>query len=562
MKITSISVKNYRTIEDLTLSLKGTYVALSGKNNSGKSNVFRILSSIFGPIGRGPFYGEVEVRYHSDFPNWKKGSGGKIECSVTLELDPNDDAGLHRFVTEFVAEQPNATGTHTICICQSWTETSTDAEQLLSVNNVQVENKYRVAELFKKLRASRCVIFHDSTGPSQDFYYGRGARWMSEGLAPTDTEKVKKASETLRMHIQKSVSTHEGDVYSLLGRLSEKYKVTLSPPKLDFGDLPIQISLGERDQSVPLDEWGSGTQNRTLILLNLLRARRGKDKAELSDKITPILLIEEAECFLHPSAQAEFGALLQTLSSEFGVQVITTTHSPYMLSLTNPGANILLERQTVKGKSHGTRQVETEGEGWMEPFGTILGVSNDAFASWREILFKGSNMLILVEGATDAKYLELLRADHHGTKKLVTNAEIFAYEGTGFFSNTILVKFLLNRFKRVLITFDLDSKKNCSHHLKTLGLVEDKDFFAIGLEASGKQDIEGLLPDHIRSAVYASEPALVAEALARDGKEAKRKIKAMLFEEFTKSAVPGPDYSEFYRVAAKINKLLAPVTPD
>jgi hypothetical protein len=37
-------------------------------------------------------------------------------------------------------------------------------------------------------------------------------------------------------------------------------------------------------------------------------------------------MIEEPECFLHPSAQAEFGRILRDLAEEFQVQVIITTH--------------------------------------------------------------------------------------------------------------------------------------------------------------------------------------------------------------------------------------------
>lgn len=66
-----------------------------------------------------------------------------------------------------------------------------------------------------------------------------------------------------------------------------------------------------------------------MILLALLRARQVSQSATTSSKVTPVLVIEEPES-LHPSAQAEFGRVVQDISSEFGVQVITTTHSPYM----------------------------------------------------------------------------------------------------------------------------------------------------------------------------------------------------------------------------------------
>ncbi|MCB2037157.1 MAG: AAA family ATPase [Ottowia sp.] len=83
-----------------------------------------------------------------------------------------------------------------------------------------------------------------------------------------------------------------------------------------------------------MDNWGSGTQNRTLILHRLFRAKQLSETEASASKLTPLIVIEEPESFLHPYAQAEFGRVLQDLAGEFGVQVIVTTHSPYLLSLT------------------------------------------------------------------------------------------------------------------------------------------------------------------------------------------------------------------------------------
>jgi len=43
-----------------------------------------------------------------------------------------------------------------------------------------------------------------------------------------------------------------------------------------------------------------------------------------ASKITPVIIIEEPESFLHPSAQAEFGRVLHDFAEEFQVQVIVT----------------------------------------------------------------------------------------------------------------------------------------------------------------------------------------------------------------------------------------------
>jgi hypothetical protein len=96
-----------------------------------------------------------------------------------------------------------------------------------------------------------------------------------------------------------------------------------------------------------------------MILMTLFRARQTSQSEASASKITPIIVIEEPESFLHPSAQAEFGRILQDLSAEFQVQVIVTTHSPYMLSKEKPTSNLLLERSTSYGQLRETRLVDT-----------------------------------------------------------------------------------------------------------------------------------------------------------------------------------------------------------
>ena len=307
MKITSVEIRNYRTLEEVSLNLDSDYIAISGKNNSGKSNIFRMLASIFGSGQRMFFTEDTPMRFGADFPNWKSSASESIVCYVSIDVDRVKDAGLYRYISEFVINETAERSCFSITIGQNWKDHATDPELSLAVDGKGVEDMYIVSEFHKKIRSSRCVILHNSTDPSPDLYFGR-SRWIVEGLAQTDTEKIKSASEKLRAAMQKSMAEHESEVYDLLGRLSEKYKVTLSPPNFDFADLPVRISLGDKQKVVPLDDWGSGTRNRTMILLNLLKARRSRDLPNESDRITPVILLEEAECFLHPSAQAEFGS--------------------------------------------------------------------------------------------------------------------------------------------------------------------------------------------------------------------------------------------------------------
>lgn len=218
---------------------------------------------------------------------------------------------------------------------------------------------------------------------------------------------------------------------------------------------------------VPLEDWGSGTRNRTMILLALFRARQISSSDPSASKVTPILIIEEPESFLHPSAQSEFGRVLQDLSDEFEVQVIVTTHSPYLLNLRDPESNILLCRRLSHSRMRGTERVDTAGENWMAPFGKALELDAEEFRPWKEMLFSRSECVLLVEGQIDKEYFELLRMPGHGGNRLAIDGEIIPYGGVGSLNNNVLLKFIRNRHKKFFVTYDLDAADSVEKALQS-----------------------------------------------------------------------------------------------
>ncbi len=45
MRITKLIAKNYRSLEDVEIEFNPFYNTLSGKNNSGKSNIIKAINS-------------------------------------------------------------------------------------------------------------------------------------------------------------------------------------------------------------------------------------------------------------------------------------------------------------------------------------------------------------------------------------------------------------------------------------------------------------------------------------------------------------------------------------
>ena len=419
-------------------------------------------------------------------------------------------------------------------------------------------------EVLKKLQTSRSILFHNSTEPDPDLTFGSGLGELGE-LAAQQNEQFKIMEKYVDKTMKKIAKAHRQSIEDLLGCLKKKYRVGLSLPAYDFSYLPFILTLGEKRYEVALDDWGSGTKNRTMVLLTLFMAKQISQSQASASKITPIIVIEEPECFLHPAAQAEFGKVLQDLAAAFSVQVIVTTHSPYMLNIANPSANILLDRRIYYNQPLETQHIPTAGEHWMQPFGQALGLNAEEFKPWRNLFLSSKDALLLVEGDTDKEYFEMLRAPAHGACQLKFDGEIAAYDGTGSLSNTVLLRFLKNRHDRFFVTYDLDSETTVEKNLKTLSLERNKDYCAIGLNVAGKRNIEGLLPDRVVDSVNSSNGALVRAAVhgnTEEQKSAKSRLKKLMLEEFKRSAVPGPDdFKHFYAVSRVINRTLGQTAP-
>jgi putative ATP-dependent endonuclease of the OLD family len=533
MKLSSIHVKNFRTLEDVTVCFNGFYTAISGQNNAGKTTLLRAIRQTFRDNSREIYFyrRRDEVTYRDDLTQWAK-KDEDITFNYVVAVSPTEDPGLFQFIEKFNEEKlpeqdaklqvqvSHQANEETLCTC--W------------VNDKELST-YASKEVLQKLKSSSLAFMHDSAHAFSPIY-GAGGRHLHE-LTFT-TEELKDISQELarvQTKIKKISKAHKTELSELLGHLEEKYEVDFSIPEGMFtGSIPFAVNLRDKNVDIPLNDWGSGTKNRTQIMMSILQATRIRSKPD-ENKITPIILIEEPESFLHPSAQAEFGRVLIDLANELQIQTIVTTHSPYMLCQSNAQSNVLLGRRTSYRKTKSTEVIEVEDDNWMEPFGNILGLNNAEFSPWKDVLFSGKQCVLLVEGAIDKSYFEHIHSLAFTDLVLPKGLEIVPYEGKDALKNSILLKFIIDKFKKVLVTFDLDAKSELERTMSQVGLVENTGFLAVGSMKPGKQCIEGLLPDRVLSKVYSANTDLVmalTSAETKDRKLAKSSLKQKLLTEF------------------------------
>lgn len=556
MRILELAATNYRTLEQVTLSFTGSFSAICGPNDAGKTNVIRALRAVLRdePAGYFLFYDPHDLSSKSDWPKWKKDAdAGVIELKVTLRIAEDADTGLYRFLERQLSlDDPPAEISLELTLTLERNQPNPEVSvAVLGKHYVDLDAQ----EVLSKLQASTTLLLHNSTSLPYSGSIGR----LRE--LPADQEQVAKVQGILERELKKVAKARQEGLEKLLGSLGGKYKVGFTLPTVDVTDMPFNITLEESKASVPLDDWGSGTRNRTLILLKLFAAREVAAMPAAADKVTPVLIIEEPECFLHPIAQAQFGRALQALAADLGVQVIVTTHSPYLLSTDDPDANILLKRRVRYKRPVDTQVIDTSGEKWMDPFAEALGLKSAAFDAWEPLFAVSKGSVLLVEGETDKKYLKLLRDPAHGSKALAFEGEIVPYEGTGQLSNAVLLRLLRNRCETLIVTYDLDARDGVLRHLENAGLSGAEYQVTVGVDKPGNRSMEGLLPSEIKETVHAARPDLV-EALQSDvgseRKNAKAELKRQYLQEFERVAKPGDEhYGELYKLAKAIDRAVA-----
>jgi putative ATP-dependent endonuclease of OLD family len=558
MRISRLSTTNYRTLQQLDLNFAPYYTAICGRNDTGKTNVVQVIRCLMKE--HDPYnYGEdPEFSINEDFTKWVKVEQRDREISVAMDLiiHPQTDKGLHEFLRDYlgIGDQNQELAVR-IDICHK-----SDAPQdvIVTVGDQRFE-ELKAQEVLKRVQTSRSFLFHSSMEPRGR--YSRALRGIL-GDIPEDYAKRLGASEKAVNTVLKRIAREQSqEIENLLGRLKERYKVGLSFPSFDLSFFPYDLTLGDHKVDVELDEWGSGTRNRTLVLLTIFRAKLVADSTTSASKVTPIIVIEEPESFLHPSAQAEFGRVIQDLAEEFKVQIIVTTHSPYLLSQNKPESNILLERKLVRRQIRETVRVDTSGERWMEPYAVSLGIRDKEFMFWRDAFFTTSKALLLVEGEIDKEYFELLRNPIHGENALQFQGDISFYGGRDSIKNQAILRLIRDRFPKLFITYDLDSDDMLRSSLEALGFERRKHYLPIGIDVAGKRCIEGLLPEDIQREVYARNPGIVQASLAGtpdEKKSAKSTLKRLLFEEFRQKALPGEEYfGGFYQIVKIANRALS-----
>jgi len=395
MKITKISIKNYRSIKDITLGIKPLF-GLIGANSAGKSNILRALNFVLGEKYPMPHYLEKK-----DFHNER--ISNNIEISILFDdvfrsygRDCNEilfktiyDEDDGSFCTELRAIDCE---THEP---QKW-NIKGEAREQFSVIHIPASRNfdYHLASHTKWSLLGKIINQFDNIFPSEKISIL--SEKFDEVKFHLETEKFKEFEKTFKNAFfeHKLPTENEVDIGFKAFDPKSYYKTIEIIPK-EYGIIK------------DMDQMGEGLKN--LVLLSLFRAY-----ADTFPE-TGIFLIEEPELYLHPQGRMDLFNVYKDLA-EKGSQIIYATHSQELIDIENFG-NIGVVRKIREGDDHHTKVFTINEKEFLKKWQDNTGVAEASVDSIKLFLKNISDAetnkgffakkVVLVEGQTEKWLLSI-----------------------------------------------------------------------------------------------------------------------------------------------------------
>ena len=341
MKITNLKIKNFRGFEDESIDFDDITVFV-GENNTGKTTILDAIRFVMGAKSFKSDFSRYD--YHLNSQTAKAGDAGNI--SLTVEVSEQRD---NEWPHEIQQTLPDCVDIDGNGLCHFYltvtgtysqaNERSEQAKEFQTKTGAPKNAKANTSHNFGEFRGL-LPIFHIDTmrDSSKEFQSTSGIFRTFLNRETIDHEQ--------KINLEQKLESLNNEVISVLGninRLKDKLKQSMSvitgsdTTVVDIDPVPTNINdlIGKATvilQSMtgvklPLERFGSGAQS--LAVLFLYEAFLSVLLEVEYDKFSePILLIEEPEAHLHPSAVRLFWHFLVAMPG----QKIITTHSGDILA--------------------------------------------------------------------------------------------------------------------------------------------------------------------------------------------------------------------------------------
>jgi predicted ATP-binding protein involved in virulence len=337
MRIKSLSIKNFRGIEELTLDFNTLEpIVFIGANGAGKSSILDCISKLIRFLTQQITYpkeNEMDSFEITDITNGFK----KSNNSIKIKLDSQE--GAISFDSELIELPPMA------LLIRPTISIDPIIESLKDKLDKDIQGNFPVA-VYYPVNRSVFDIFIDS---SQDFNFNQFSAnknsVSSKNINFKDFFEWFRNREDLEGELLRDNATYQDDQLKAV-----RQSITSILP--DFSGLrvrrsPLRMTVEKQNQELIINQLSDG-EKCLLALVGDLARRLAIANPGLSDPLqgTGVVLIDEIELHLHPGWQYE---IIPALTRTFpNCQFIVTTHSPIVLSQVKPEGIFCLEKKDGK----------------------------------------------------------------------------------------------------------------------------------------------------------------------------------------------------------------------
>lgn len=416
MKLKSINIKRFRSINDLKLEIdtSNNFISICGPNNVGKTNVLRALNLFFNPSS---------YVFENDTPYLKQNTrGGSIATEINLQFE--DKGFIYEITKKIQMKKGKLDITDVGLLYKEGTKKKEDKNIL---------DSSKISELIKSF-----VFFYI---PAINVSFPELINLIINDVY--EIEFINSRFSGLKGELKTSFEKYNRGLVDVLNRLAEeinplfqKFNENWSVEFKSNIEVKKFQDLISKDISFHIDDKagfnnegkGSGLQKLGFILLH----QKIIEKLSRSKKKNIIFCIDEPDAFLHRGLQLRLKEILYDISNEY--QVIVTTHSPEFIDSSTLKNVILLDQDIGGGK------IYARTKSYMNPINTIsIDLSKeDGAKKIREYLGLEEdktdlldNYNLFVEGDCDKKYIsELCEFFKIETKRIFSINGVNKYDKT------------------------------------------------------------------------------------------------------------------------------------
>lgn len=259
-------------------------------------------------------------------------------------------------------------------------------------------------------------------------------------------DQIKQLQKNIVSDAQEEIDTVNGELSALVSKVFPGYKIDFDAKPEDQLDKTInlfkadsQLLMGpEGGHMSTIDKQGSGARRTLLWTAIKFIAENAKAAGSAQEARPNLLLIDEPEICLHPSAIRDACKALYELPDTGRWQVMATTHSPIFIDFSKDNTTIVRVEKDDSGDVRGTTVFRPSSAQLDSDDKANLKLLNIADPHVAEFFFGGKT--VIVEGDTEYTAFSYVRSRH---PELYANVHIIRARGKATIRS--LVK-ILNHF--------------------------------------------------------------------------------------------------------------------